>query len=223
MGYAGKVELQKQAIHLRKKGMSIRDIQKKLHVSRSSVSVWVRGVRLTKVQVKELYSNKTNGGLKGSYVASQNKIRERLKLTKLINDEGIREIGKLSKRDRFIAGISLYFGEGNKADKSVAVTNANVHAMRFIMSWLREFCNVPESKFKINLYLHDNLNEIRAKKYWSSQLKVPLNQFTKSYIVINNTKRFRKSKHEFGVVRVTVSEVNLHRRIMGWISGVFEL
>jgi len=223
MGYAGKVKLQSRAIALRKKGVSIREIQKKLHISRSSASIWVRDVKLSKVQIKNLYTNKTNGGLKGSYIASQNKIKDRLRLTKKIKDEGVREIGKLTKRDKFIAGIALYFGEGNKMDKSVAVTNANPYAMKFLVEWLKEFCKVPTAKLRMNLYIHDNLSEPYARKYWSALLGIPKSQFTKSYIVKNNLKRFRKSKHRFGVLRVTVSDVNLHRRIMGWISGVFEL
>lgn len=79
MGYFGKVELQLQAVKLRKKGLSIRDIEKTLHISRASASTWTKGVELTKKQIDTLYKGKISGGLKGSFIASQNKINKKIK------------------------------------------------------------------------------------------------------------------------------------------------
>lgn len=89
------------------------------------------------------------------------------------------------------------------------------------MIWLRKICKIPEGKFRGSLYLHDNLDEKKAKKFWSTLTKIPLTNFTKTYIVKNNPKRLRKVKHIYGVFRITVSNVNLHRKIIGWISGLF--
>jgi hypothetical protein len=72
------------------------------------------------------------------------------------------------------------------------------------------------------LYIHDNLDEVKAKKFWSRILELPLTQFKKSYIVENNPKRFRKTKNIYGVLRISISDVNLHRKIMGWIEGVLQ-
>lgn len=221
MSYAGKVELKYEAQKLRKKGISVRTIQKKLQVSRSSVSLWIRGIKLTKTQLEKLYLNKKTGGLKGSIIASMNKIRKREELTKNIMAAAKKEIGELSKRDKFVTGIAMYFAEGNKADRAVAFSNSDPRAIRFMASWFRSYCDVPEKKFRCSLYLHDNLDETRAKKYWSSLIHVPLSQFMKTYIVKNNLKRFRKTKHEYGVLRIIISSVNLQRKILGWISGVF--
>ena len=57
MGYAGKLKLRLEAKSLRKKGLSIKVIQQRLGVSRSSVSRWVRDVQLTKTQLEKLYLN----------------------------------------------------------------------------------------------------------------------------------------------------------------------
>jgi len=221
MGYAGKLDLKLKARSLRKSGLSIREIQKRLKVSKSSVSIWVRDIRLTKKQLEKLYLNKKTGNLKGSIIAAMNKIRKREKLTKKLMQEGKKEVGKLSKRDKFVIGISMYFAEGDKTDKSVVFSNTDSQAIKFMVDWLRKVCKVPEEKFRCNLYIHDNLNEKEAKKFWSDLIKIPLSQFRKSYIVKNNPNRLRKVKHKYGVLRVTVSNVNLHRKIMGWISGVF--
>jgi predicted transcriptional regulator len=223
MEYAGKLKLKQKARELRKKGWSVRAIEKKLGVSRSSVSFWIRNIKLTKKQLEKLYLNKKTGGLKGSIIAAMNKIKARENLTKKIMREGRREIGKMSKRDKFIAGISLYFAEGTKADKSVSFTNSDPKAIKFMAKWLRKFCEVPNNKFRCSIYLHDNLDEEKAKKYWSLLIKIPLSQFRKNYIVKTNTKRLRKTINPHGVFRLTVSDVNLHRKIMGWISAVFKV
>lgn len=209
-----------KARELRKQGVSVKEIQRKLGVSRSSVSLWVRDIKLTKKQLERLYLNKKTGSLKGSIIAAMNKIRAREELTKELVSKGKKEVCALSERDKFIAGIAMYFAEGEKTDGNIGFSNSDARAIRFMMRWFRKVCGVPEEKFRFYLYIHDNLNEKEAKKYWSNLAKIPLSQFKKSYIVKNNPKRFRKTKNEYGVLRISISNANLHRRIMGWISGV---
>jgi len=222
MGYSGKLELKLKARVLRKKGLSIKEIERKLKVSRSSVSLWVRDVRLTKKQLKRLYLNKRRSGLRGCIIAAMNKIKKREETTEKLMKEGIKEVGRLSKRDRFIVGVAMYFAEGSKSDKNVVFSNSDPRAIKFMVDWYREFCKVPEEKFRCSLYIHDNLDEKKAKKFWSRLTKIPLSQFRKSYIVKNNSHRLRKVKHIYGVLRVVISDVNLHRKIMGWIEGIFK-
>jgi transcriptional regulator with XRE-family HTH domain len=223
MGYAGKLELQFKAKALRKKGMSIKAIEKKLCVSRSSVSLWVRDVKLTKEQFRKLYLNKRTGAIRGSYVAAMNKIRAREELVEKLKKEGEKEIGRLSKRDRFIAGVAMYFAEGSKRGGSVQFSNTDPRSVEFMVKWIKEFLGPPQKKFRGALYIHDNLDSDKAKKFWSRTTGIPLDQFTKTYIVKNNPRRLRKVKHPYGVFRITVSNVNLHRKVMGWISGLFKL
>ena len=88
MSSIGKLDLKIKARRLRKKGLAIKEIQKRLEVSRSSVSLWVRDIRLTDEQVKKLYLNKKTGALKGSIVAAMNKIKAREEITKKLLLEG---------------------------------------------------------------------------------------------------------------------------------------
>jgi len=222
MSYSGKLELKLKARGLRSKGLSIKDIEKRLKVSRSSVSVWVRDVVLSKKQIKKLYANKKTGSLKGSYVASRNKIKKTKELTEKSIVEGKKDIGKFSVRERFIIGVAMYFAEGTKSLGNVSFSNSDPRAISFMANWFRKICKVPEEKFRCYLYIHDNLDERRAKEYWSDLIGVPLEKFKKSYIVKNNTKRLRKVKHIYGVLRLTISDANLSRRISGWIIALFK-
>lgn len=221
MGYGGKLELKLKARELRKKGLSIREIQEKLKVSKSSVSIWVRDIRLSKKQLEKLYRNKKTGALKGSIIAARNKIKRREELVKKLKREGIKEVGRLSKRDRFIAGVAMYSGEGSKTDGDVSFSNSNPTLVKFMMRWFQEFCKVPKRRFRCHLYLHEGLDEDKAKKFWQNLLDIPDSQFYKSYIVTNRKSRIRKNIHPYGVLKIRVSDRTIHRKIMGWIAGVF--
>ncbi len=221
MGYFGKIKLQIQAKELRERGFSIRAIEKELHISRGSASMWTKDIRLTKEQIDTLYRSKSTGGLKGSYIASQNKINKKIKETKEIEKVGKEEIGSISKRDRFILGIALYLGEGSKTSHNVSFTNADSIVMKFMKEWLVEFCKVEAKSIRCNLFLHDNLNEAKAMKFWKNVLNIENSQFKKTYIVRNNPNRLRKSKHEYGICRITVSRVRTLRQILGWIKACF--
>ena len=222
MGYAGKLKEKYKAIVLRKKGYSYSEILKEINVSKDTISRWCRDVKLTKPQLLRLYKKKYSGGLRGCIIGAKKKQKEREKLTSKLIEEGRKEVGRISKRDKFITGIAMYFAEGSKGDDSVSFSNSDPRAIKFMVDWFREICKVPEEKFRCSLYIHDNLDEVKAKKYWSNLIKIPLSQFRKSYIVKNNPWRLRKVKHKYGVFRLTISNVNLHRKIMGWIEGLFK-
>ena len=222
MGYAGKPKLKLKAQEFRRQGLSVKAIERKLKVSRSSVSLWVRDIKLTNAQLRKLYLNKKTGQLRGCIIAANNKKKVRLRQVKELKERGAKEIGKMRKRDRFVAGVAMYFAEGSKRDSSVQFSNSDPRAIKFMANWIREFCKPLESKFRASIYIHDNLNIGEAKKFWSKLTNIPLDQFTKTYIVKNNPKRFRKVRNRYGVFRLTVSDVKLHRRLMGWIEGLFK-
>lgn len=216
----GKLDLKLKAKDLRKKGFSIKEIRKKLNVSLSSVSVWVRDVRLNKKQLKKLYLNRKTGNLKGSIIAAQNKIKEREEITKMLNEQGRKDIGRLSKRERFIAGIAIYAGEGGKTDRDISFVNSDPKMIKFMINWFKDFCDISNDKLRGSLYIHDDLNENKAKSFWSKLSGIPLSQFTKSYIAKNNENRLRKKKHNYGIFRIKISNAFLHRKIMGWVDGL---
>lgn len=218
----GKLDLKIKARELRKRGFSVKEIRRNLGVSLSSVSIWVRDIKLNDRQLRKLYLNKKTGNLKGSIVAAQNKIRQRESITRKLKEEGSREIGNLTKRDRFIIGISIYAGEGGKTDRDISFVNSDPKLIKFMMGWFKDFCDVPVSKFRGSLYIHDDLDEPKAKKFWSKLTGISIKQFTKSYIAKNNTKRLRNAKHENGIFRIKICNANLHRKIMGWVDGIFK-
>lgn len=222
MGYYGKLELKLRAREFRKKGESYNKIVKILNIPKTTVSDWCHDIELTQNQLLKLYKNRTNGALKGSIIAAKHKQDRRIKETEELFLQGKKEIKNLSRRDRFIAGIAFYASEGTKIDKGCSLANSDPFIIKFMVNWFKEFGKVSKDKFHAALWLHEGLNEGRAKKYWSNLTEIPITRFYKTYIAKNKptSPKIRKNIHEHGVFSFYVHDVKLYRKIRGWIGGV---
>lgn len=222
MGYAGKLEEKSLALKLRRKGLSYNEIRKAVPVSKSTLSLWCRDIILTPNQMEKLQKRRLSGTERGRIIGAKKQQQERIKKTKKLLNQGKNEVDLLNKRDRFIAGIGLYLGDGYKGDKGVGFSNSNSRIIQFMMSWFREFCNIPEEKFRGQIWIHDNLNEPQAKIFWSKTTGIPTKQFTKSYIAKNktNSRKIRKKLHEHGIFAIRIHKSNLQRKILGWMVGI---
>jgi len=115
-------------------------------------------------------------------------------------------------------GLMLYWGEGDKTKNYfVALTNTNPSILVYFVSWIRKYFFIQEERLKCRLYIWENLDENKCKKFWSKKLKIPLSQFTKSYISKSNPK-IKKNKHNFGVCRVSYGS----KKIMSEIKQEIE-
>jgi len=224
VGYFGNLEKKLQAQKLRRKGYSYPQIQKILNVPKSTLSGWCRDIALTEKQALKLFNNKLRGAAKGRIIGAKRQQARRLKEIQDMMFEGRREVGTLLAKDRFIAGISLYSAEGTKTDKSCSFSNSDPKLIKFMADWFREFCKVPENKLRGAIWIHDNLDADEARKYWSSLTGIPESQFYKTYIAKNkvNSSKIRKNIHNYGVFSVRFSDAKVHRKLMGWIAGVFD-
>lgn len=223
MGYSGKLEEKMHAVKLRKEGLSYKEILKQVSVSKATLSLWCRDIELTSGQKERLIANKKNGQHKGSIIAAENKRKARTERTLKTFKEAAVEIGVFSARDRFISGISLYAGEGDKSQKGIGFANTNPQFIKFMMDWFVEFCQIPNHKFRGAIWIHEGLDPLKAKEYWSKLTGIPMSQFHKTYIALNKTdsKKIRKNIHEYGVFAIRVSDSQKQRKILGWISAVF--
>jgi len=224
MGYFGKIEEKRLAQKLRKQGLSYQEILKQVTVSKSTLSLWCRDVLLSPKYYERLQQKKRVGARKGSLIGAKKQQQRRINLTKQLHRQGYKEVGKLSSRERFLAGVALYLGDGYKNDKSVGFSNANPQIIKHIMSWLRDSCHVDEKKFRGRVWVHDTSDKELAVEFWSKITDIPVERFHKSYIVKNktNSKKVRKNIHQYGVFTITVGDSTLQRKILGWMAGLLE-
>lgn len=171
-------EDKQKAITMRKKGMSYSQIKEKLGISKSTLSGWLYDMPLSPDRIKELrdFSPMRIESYRNTMKAKREGRLEEVykKVTK--------DIGVLSKRDLFIAGLFLYWGEGTKMkNASVEFTNTNPAMIKFFINWL-ELLGVKKGKLKIKLHLYSDMNITKSIAFWSKELKISISRFSKPYI-----------------------------------------
>lgn len=223
MVYSGKLEEKQLALRLRSQGLSYGQIQKTVNVSKGILSVWCKDVELTQIQKNKLQNNKQLGQKKGSIIAAENKRKIRQESLIMARMKGTSEMGALSIRDKFIAGLSLYVAEGTKRDGHIAFSNADPNLILFMSDWFKVYLKCEPEKMRARIWIHDNLDHEKALQFWSEISRVPRSQFIKTYIVKNKTdsKKIRKNIHGFGVCTIYFSSTQKHRELMGWIYALF--
>jgi hypothetical protein len=224
MGFSGRIEDKLRAQKLRHKGLSYREMLQTISVSKSTISVWCKNIQLTEKQKLRLLNKKQFGQRRGSLVAAENKRNARIERTKKIRDLAKKDIGRIINRDKFMVGIALYAAEGNKSDGKAGFSNSDPKLIKFMTDWFISFAKVPMKKLRGAIWLHEGLSKKKSKKFWSNLINLPPNQFHKTYIakVKINSRKVRKNIHQYGVFQIRFSDSAIHRRIMGWISAVFD-
>lgn len=222
MGYYGKLEEKGIAQKLRSNGLSYGEIQKQVNVSKDTISRWCRDIALSPEQLDRLLQNKLNGATKGRLIGAKKQQNERIERSRLLFEKGMSKVGQLSKRDRFIAGIGFYIGDGGKGDKRFAFSNSDPKTIKFMSEWLTEFFEVLPSKMAGQIWIHDNLNEKLARRYWSTLTQIPDNRIYKSYIAKNkiDSKKVRKQLHDYGVFTLLYLSSATQREILGLMAGI---
>lgn len=209
MGYRGKVVEQERARQLRAEGWALADIAAELGVSKSSASLWSRGVDPGPRPKRRVPRDRPPNALQRAKAAQIERLAA----------EGRERIGRLSERDLLIAGTALYAGEGTKRDGDVRVANSDPRIHLLFVTWLRRFWPVDESRFRVRLYLHEGLDLDAAVSFWSDLVGVPPDQFIKPYRAVADPS-IRRAKHIFGCPSVGLRSVEVHRSVMGLVSAL---
>lgn len=214
-------DLKQKAIDLRKLGQSVKEISKKLNVSKSSVSVWVRNVNLTNKQ-KELLANRN---FNTDIIRRRRDTRLSNELIKrnIVIDKAKRDINVLSNFDLRIIGTMLYWAEGRKRGVRIAsFSNSDPLMIKVMMRFFREICNVPEDKFRGHIHTHSSSNIKQSLKYWSEVTNIPVRQFYKTYCVPSISSKGKSNSLPNGTLDIHICSSELYLKIMGWIKGISE-
>lgn len=205
--------LEKQkALELRKAGKSYSQIKKILKVSKSTLSVWLEDHPLSPEKIRELRD--WNQMRIENYKETRRKNREIL-LNKIYKTEK-NEILPFSKRDLFIGGLFLYWGEGGKTKLSeLCLSNTNPAAIKAFIYWLENSLKVDRKKIKIKLHLYSDMNIKVETNFWSKVLQIPYSQFKKPYIKKSNQSSISyKNSFSHGTCNVVVGNAILGKKVL---------
>lgn len=220
--------LKTQAISLRKEGLTYSEILKQIPVAKSTLSLWLQDVGLSKKQAHRITEKKLSASLRGGEVKRQQRITK----TALIHDEALKDIGKISKRELFLMGVMLYWAEGSKEKphhfgSSVRFTNSDAAMVQLFLLWLTDICHIDKNDiiFEITIHINHKARTSEIIKYWSNKTVYPIEYFQHIYYKQGNpkTKRTNTGDSYYGIIRIQVrSSSSLLRRIAGWTRGVIE-
>jgi hypothetical protein len=213
---------------LRYKGFSYSEIRQFIHVSKSSLSLWLKDIILTEEQIKRLRRKGEVARLLGSKALKD----ARIKRQKRIISKAISEVKPLNISDLWLVGVMLYWAEGAKQkeyhpSQRVCFSNSDPAMLILFLSWLRRCLCINPEDILLEIYIHETYKRTREEllKYWSNTTELPLGKFNKVYYKKNKVHSYRKNRGEgyHGVLRISVKRsTDLNRQITGWIYGVCE-
>ena len=213
-----------QAQDLRREGWSVKDIAKKLDVSRGSASLWCRDIQLSKRQKQLLKQKMIQGGHRGRLLGAAKNKEDRLKRIRQAHKDAKNMLGKLNDRDKFLLGIGLYWGEGVKSDSGRAgIVNSDPHVILFAMEWFMNNFNLVREDFNPYIYISEihRDREEKIKKYWQQLLGLERGQCDKVIFLKGRPKKIYKNHDSYyGVLALSVRRsTNLKYKIRGLIEA----
>jgi cell division protein FtsB len=213
-----------KAIKLRKHGYSYSEILKQVPVAKSTLSLWLQSVGLSKQQKQRLTKKKLESALRGA----RRKREQKIALINKLHREAEKDIKKITKRELWLIGIMLYWAEGSKEKDTAAniqFSNSDPVMIKLFLKWLIDICNIGYNKINFSIYIHEN-HKHRLEKvinYWVQKIGLSKKFFTGVYFKKGNpkTKRTNVGNNYYGVVRIRVRESSdLNRKIVCWVHGV---
>ena len=205
------------ATKLRKKGASYNKICKDLNIPKSTMHYWFRNLRWSKNIKKKLTEKAQRQATKRlrTVVKAQKKRWESQR--KQYREEARKEFPILKSSPLFLAGLMLYWGEGDSKIENcrVRLSNTDPKMIKIISLFLQKTCGVPKEKMKITSILYPDLNEDKCKNLWSKVSGIPKNKFYKTQVIYGKHPTKRLS---YGICNIYVSSRELKEKISVWLK-----
>ncbi|MDD5396544.1 MAG: helix-turn-helix domain containing protein [Candidatus Moranbacteria bacterium] len=186
-----KLDLKNEAVKLRRKGFSFKEISEKLGISKSTASLWLRDVKLSK-NAKERIIKLGVDGRNNSKKSVENRIA---KEDKMISEGAAKTISNcvLLRNDLKLICALLYWCEGGKTEKAqLTFINSDPKLIKYFIDTFRKAFAVDEKRFRVLLHVHEYHIIEKQIKFWSKITKISESQFTKPYNKPNTGKRIKE-------------------------------
>jgi len=223
-GFMAKSRQKIKARQLRKQGRSIKEIAKLLNISKGSASIWCRDIELTKRQTEALYQNMLKGNYAGRIKGARMQKERKEKKIRYYIEKGLKEISKLNKRELFIAGLALYWGEGSKKNPATNFYNSDPLIIKFMIKWFKEIFHIEDNRFLMYVTINKAHRKrlIKVIKYWSEITSIPVAQFRKPILIkAKNKKIYENFESHYGTLCVRIAKsTNLYYQILGYLNAL---
>ena len=221
-----------KVLALRLRGKSYTEIRKELGVPKSTLSSWLSNVQISSDAQKRIEERTRKKSFEGLLKINKQQTARALQRKQTIIKAAMREISALSRKDLFMLGVSLYWGEGYKRPirrngreltcHSVSITNPDPKLIFCFLKFLREVCEIPEEKIKASIRIYEHQNENELLRFWSEITDIKNEKFEKTYYGVSKSSQGKRPFNilPYGTIQIRVNNTELFHKIMGWIEGV---
>jgi hypothetical protein len=207
---------------LRKTGLSIGDIARRLSVSKSTSSLWCREIVLSVKQKQALKIKMIKAGHRGRMLGSQRNHEKKMGLIKHYREEASRLVGQLSEREWLIAGVMLYWAEGSRKDHKLSFINSDPALIVLMYQWFQTVFGISKERFMPRIFINEihksRINKVL--KFWSVLLQLPVKQFgNPTFLKVKSKKRYDNHDQYYGTLALRIGNGGeLKHRMMGLVE-----
>lgn len=223
------------AIEMRKKGLSYSEIKDQIHIPVSTLSFWLRKIKLSDEQKKKLDDRRSTAIKRGQ---AKNILKRKNEIDEL-KKHAVKSIHKISDKELWLMGIMLYWRERllssneNDLKKGVKFTSSDPYLIKFFLKWLRDVGHIENEELEFDLFLKqkEKKETEEAVVYWKDVVDIHGSNIKNIYYIKkspgrkNSKKPSRKFKNnsQYGLLRIRVKSSSLlARQIAGWVRGVIK-
>jgi transcriptional regulator with XRE-family HTH domain len=218
-----KDDLRAQARELRLQGLDYDEIVARLGVSKSSVSLWVRGLPRPARVAPEECAKRTADRMRRYWTAERG---VRATRRAAASCAARASIGGLTDREILIAGAVAYWCEGAKSKPHrprdrVVFINSDPDLIRFFLRFL-DATGTARTSLSFRIYIHESADVEAAQRFWLGVTEATAVQFLAPMLKQHNPMTVRKNVGEdyHGCLRVDVHRsADLYRKIQGWAAA----
>lgn len=202
-------EIKKNAISLRKKGYSIKEVAKLCKISVGTASLWLREIKLSEKAKERIQKRRILGKDKARNFARKRKTES----IKIAQEEAEKELQYYSPRvtDARLLVAFLFWAEGEKTDQNVTFINSDPKMVQVFLKLFRTYFDLDDSKFRALVHIHEYHSESKIIDFWTDVTDIPREQFQKTYKKKNTG--IRKKENYKGSISIRYYDAQIARKL----------
>ncbi len=208
-------KFKKDAVRLRKKGLSLNSIKNKYGIPKSTLSYWFKNLTLNDLQKEKLLNNSSIALINARKKAILWHNKQKEKRIEEAKKQAISVLNNIDINNNIleIALSILYLGEGYKKSSQTSISSSDPLILKFFLFSIKNIYNIDIKKIKCELNLRADQDPKKIKSFWAKELNLSLNNF--NYIGFDKRTIGSKSFPDYkGVCVLRCGNVAIQRRLL---------
>ena len=204
-----------QAVSLRKRGFTLDEVAKYCGISKSTASKWLKSeVFSDSISKQNIKRAGVENGKRLRLIAKTRGTERKVRYADA-KAGALVEFKNYQNNPAFRSGLMAYVAAGDLTDANkVRLSNSSPFIHSQFIQFAKDFLGVEKGKIKLWLLLYQGVNEEKAMKHWSKQVKIPLGQFYKNQYVKNAPSQALR----LGVGNTIIGSTYHKQKLIAWVK-----